>query len=122
MTIKIKLKASKIKKLSIPKEIDFKIIPSKYIQLFNGCWLKYSSNVVNKIDSGGFMYNYNLNVVSLKTPRTNVSVHLDSNLYTFYCNTNLPQYNSLLFLISQENKLELLIKRYSNFIIQNNLN
>lgn len=123
MTIKIKLKPSKkIKELKTKQETEFKIIPSKYIQLFNGCWLKYSFNNLNKIDSGGFMYNYNLNIVSLKTPRTNVSVHLDCSLYTFYCNVNLPQYSSLVFLLEQEKKLEILVKRYSNFIIQNNLN
>jgi len=123
MTIKIKLKNKKIsKQIKSKEDINFDIIPSKYIQLFNGCWLRYSSNNQNKIDSGGFMYNYNLNIVSLKTPRNNLEVHLDCSNYTFYCNTELAQYQSLLFLISQEKKLELLLKRYNHFIIQNNLN
>ncbi len=123
MTIKIKLKNPKNLKVTKPrsKEIIDVIIPNKYLQLFNGCWLKYSPNSLNTIESGGFMYNFCLNIISLKIPRTNQEIHLEACNYTFYCNPELPQYKSMCFLLKQEQKLERMIKRYTLFIIKNNI-
>lgn len=124
MTISIKLKSKvpKKNKRSTNTNVNTNVlIPNKYIQLFNGCWIKYSLNSCNKIESGGFMYNFNLGIISLKIPRTNTELHLQIKDCTFYCNPELPQYSSLKFLLSQESRLEKMINRYTQFIIKNNI-
>ena len=117
--LKIKIKNKKVKKVKNKTESQYKLVEERHLELFHNCWLKYTDGM--NINSGGFLIKIDLGIAFLKIPRTNETITLEIKDHLFYVDSSVPNYNSMVYFISMENKLKKLIHRYNHFIKINNL-
>jgi len=114
-TIKISLKSvkktTKQKAVEIPD--DFMEILPKYIEIYHGCWLKYSDNDGNGY-SGGFLIDLQGDTVYLRNIKRDI-FELNKGDYIFYAKEDTPQHKAVRAIVQERERLS---SQVLNFNIQ----
>jgi hypothetical protein len=107
----IKSKNKEQKPSCIPEEY-IEILP-KYIKIYQGCWIRYTSKETGENYSGGYLIEVtgDNEAVMRNIKREVYEKKIDD--YIFYCKNDVPNHQAVKSIVEERDKLSLKIKEFN---------
>ena len=107
----IVLEKKPVKSSDIPE--GYSEIITKYLSMYFGCWIKYTSKETGLSHSGGYMIDITDDeTVILRNIRKDI-FELKISEYIFYCKNDTPQNRSVKFMIEERDRFSLKVQAFN---------